>query len=31
MLTVFRLGNISDGFSTIESREVSLNGNVDDF
>ena len=31
MLTLFCLGNISDGFSTIESREVSLNGNVHDF
>ena len=31
MLTLFCLGNISDGFSTIESREVSLNENVQDF
>ena len=27
----FCLGNISNGFSATESREVSLNGNVDDF
>ena len=27
----FCLGSISNGFSTIKSREVSLNGNVYDF
>ena len=30
MLT-FQLGSISNGFSAVESREVSLNGNVNDF
>ena len=30
-LTQFYLGSISNGFSTTESREVSLNGNVYDF
>ena len=30
-LTQFCLGNLSDGFSANESREVSLNGNVYDF
>ena len=29
--TQFCLGNISNGFSNTESREVSLNGNVYDF
>ena len=29
--TQFCLGSISNGFSTIEAREVSLNGNVYDF
>ena len=29
--TQFCLGNISNGFSITESREVSLNGNVYDF
>ena len=29
--TQFCLGSISNGFSAIESREVSLNGNVYDF
>ena len=29
--TRFCLGSISDGFSNIESREVSLNGDVYDF
>ena len=29
--TQFCLGSISNGFSDIESREVSLNGNVYDF
>ena len=28
---IFCLGRISDGVSNIESREVSLNGNVHDF
>ena len=28
---IFGLGRISDGVSNIESREVSLNGNVHDF
>ena len=30
-LTQFCLGSISDGFSATESREVFLNGNVNDF
>ena len=30
-LVQFCLGSISNGFSAIESREVSLNGNVHDF
>ena len=30
-LTQFYLGNISNGFSATESREVSLNGNEYDF
>ena len=30
-LTQFCLGSISNGFSAIESREVSLNGNVHNF
>ena len=30
-ITRFCLGSVSDGFSNIESREVSLNGNVRDF
>ena len=30
-LVQFCLGSISNGFSAIESREVSLNGNVYDF
>ena len=29
--TKFCLGSISNGFSTAESREVSINGNVNDF
>ena len=29
--TQFGLGSISNGFSTTESREISLNGNVYDF
>ena len=29
--TQFCLGSISNGFSALESREVSLNGNVYDF
>ena len=29
--TQFCLGSISNGFSAIEAREVSLNGNVHDF
>ena len=30
-LTQFRVGNIPNGFSASESREISLNGNVYDF
>ena len=30
-LTQFCLGSVSNGFSAIESREVSLNGNVYNF
>ena len=30
-LTQFFLGSVSNGFSAIESREVSLNGNVYNF
>ena len=30
-MTRFCLGSISDGFSAIESRKVSVNGNVYDF
>ena len=30
-LTQFCLGSISNGFSNVESRELSLNGNVYDF
>ena len=31
LLTQFRLGSISDRFSNVETREISLNGHVYDF